>query len=164
MSGQLSAQESTGFEYVDLKEVDPNFKTVADGFYTLKVIKAFLKEFTYGPAAKKAGQTGQVAKFQFAITDDSSPERGRRVFASFFSDARGLGNMRRIMDATGVVQDDGEDIASWLEKLVQQGADFKTRVGIVPAIDFKTRQPRVDPLNGKPIMDNEIYWKEAIQA
>ena len=164
MSEQLSAQESQGFEYVDLKEVDPNFQAVPDGFYNLKVIKAFIKEFTYGPTAKKAGQTGQIAKFQFAVIDEGSPARGRRLFDGFFADARGLADMRRIMDASGVLQDDGESLAMWLEKLVAQGAEVKTRVAVVPAVDFKTRQPRVDPLSGKPIMDNKIYWKEAQPA
>lgn len=141
-----------GFEFVDLNEIDPTFKPIDDGIYCLKVLKAELKAYTAKTDTKnqKAGDQGQFVKFQLAVVNDDQ-YAGRRVFPKpLFPGNRAFRALRKIMDATGIVQEVGMPLADWLNLLSTTQPEFKAKVTQVP----DRRNPDV--------IDNDIDWREVL--
>lgn len=131
------------FDYVQLSEVDPTFKPIPANAYTLKIMKAEKKEFTYKQTRPKAGITagdiGQYVKFQLAVVDDPN-FAGRRLFETLFFGARELRILRRLADAIGVPQDAGVAFDDWLKKLSEEQPEFKTKVTEVEETNHATGQ------------------------
>ena len=149
-------QPNEGFSYVDLNEVDPNIKPLPTDFYQLKVLKAEVKEFKYKNATKggkQPGDIGEYIKFQLAVTNNDT-YAGRRLFPTLFFGARELRTLRKLMDATGVIQAPATPIAGWLAQLAEIQPEFKVQVLLV---DGKDAGP-----DGKPIPENQINWREIL--
>lgn len=142
----------TSFDHVDLKNVDPNFTPVPMGEYTLQVVKAERKEFVYKKAnpvsGTKPGDTGNYISMSFAITDDDNFS-GRRIFSTLFSGEGTFRNLRRLMDATGVIQEDGEGLIEWVERLGAANAVFKATVEVIQEKDA----------TGELVPKNAVSWK-----
>ena len=147
----------TGFDHVDLKSVDPNFTPVPLGEYVLQVVKGDVKEFTYKKdnpkSGTKAGDMGTYISLSFAITDDEHFS-GRRIFATLFPGEMALKNLRRLMDATGVTQGNGEPITEWIGRLPQANAMLRATV---ETVDEKTQDGGTAPKNA-------ISWKTVAPA
>jgi len=154
----IAATEEVGFEYVDLNEVDPSFKPIPPSIYTLRVLKAERKAFTY-KTGDKAGTEGSYVKFQLAITDDPSYS-GRRLFPALFSNARAFRGLRKLMDATGIQQEPGTTLDVWLAALTEAQPTYKQKVKYAAKYNKETKQEEV-VLNdkGEPA-DNDVDWNE----
>jgi len=138
--------EAIGYEYVNLNEVDPTMKPVPKDYYTLKILKAEMKNTTY-KTGDKAGQPLAFVKFSLAITDH--PEfAGRRIFPKpLFDGNSSYKKLRRLMDATGIPQEAGQPLDAWLAALSEQQPTFKG-----PVIQVADRR---DP----SVMDNDVdFW------
>lgn len=150
------------FDYVFLGDVDLSYKPIPAGVYTLQVIKGELKDFQYkkGP---RAGTSGNMLKFQFAVTDNENYS-GRRLFATFFSNDFDLRNLRRIQDATGVFQEVDEPLTEWAVRLAEVKPTFKIPVFLANAKDFSQRdKDRLDE-NGNTVPENTLNWREISPA
>ena len=153
------AEQVTTFDYAYLGDVDLTFKPIPTNNYTLQVLGAGLKAVTFKRDTPDEYE-GQIVKLQFAVMDD--PEfAGRRLYETVFPGSSGLRNLRRLMDATGVAQEETETIASWLERLQDIKPTFNILVQQRQA--QKSKVPQVDE-SGNPVMENFLVWKEATPA
>ena len=108
------------FSHADLKVVDPNFSVLPGGTYNLRFTKA--EVVPYGDLKDKE-------RISLALTVTGDPEySGRRLFESFFENDYSLKALKRIEGACGIPQDTGEPLASWLDRLVSEGAEVKVPV------------------------------------
>lgn len=119
------------FNHLNLAEVNPDIPALPDGEYTFVVIEAGVKDFTYKQDNPErgitAGQASTYVKFGLSVTDDAE-NAGRRVYTSLFPDNRAARYLRLIQDATGVIQEPGEEVNDWLKRLVEARATFKVPV------------------------------------
>ena len=118
------------FEYFNLHDVDPTFKPVDAGVYTLQCAKMTAQKKT--PASgKMAGQETLMINGTFIVTGDPTYS-GRRFFNTFWIhnpyDQKAL---RKLMDRTGVAQNPGESLIDWLAKMTQIQPTFKAKVDVV---------------------------------
>ena len=113
------------FEHVQLQRVDPNFELIPAGTYTFQVLKAAKVGYP------KDNPVNEKVDFQVAIANDERFS-GRRLFPTLFDDDKSLKIMRKIMDATGILHEDGEPLEEWLTRLVTERAEFKAEVQVVP--------------------------------
>lgn len=149
------------FDYVHLGDVDLSYKPIPAGVYTLQVVKGESREFKY-KKGEKAGTSGKMLKFQFAVTDH--PEySGRRLFGTFFPNDFDLRSLRRLQDATGVIQEVGEPIVEWVSRIAMVKPTFQIPVLLTNSKDFTSGQDRLDD-NGNTIPDNTLNWKEISPA
>lgn len=149
------------FSYVNLQEIDPAYSTLPTAVYTLQLQKASVKSFTY-KNGDKAGQTGSFASFQFVVLDD--PEfSGRKLFDSKFPSQGTLKDLRRLMDATGIVQEAGEDLGEWLGRVANESPKVKILVIQKEDLD-KNGNPKSLDFQGKPAKVNVLNWREVQPA
>lgn len=156
------ATAAVGCDYQDLNEIDPNYSTLPQDVYTLKVLNAEIKPIKYQRGAK-AGTEGEVIKFQFAVTQHPTLS-GRQIYVSFFPSEFVFKGLRRIMDATGVRQSPGSPLSEWLTALKEAGSTFKGLVIEKPDVDFKTGEARALDNKGNPVNKNELNLKEISPA
>jgi hypothetical protein len=150
------------FDYVFLGDIDLSYKPIPAGVYTLQVVSSGTKEFEY-KKGEKAGTKGSKLNMQFAVTDHDEYS-GRRVFAGFFPNDFDLRSLRRLQDATGVLQEEGEPLTEWAARLAEIKPTFKIPVLLTNAKDFSRKgQDRLDE-NGNPILENTLNWKEVQPA
>ena len=150
------------FDWVDLNEIDPFDKPVPRDVYTLKVLGINKKEFQYKKDSKtaKAGDTGQLINLTLAITNH--PEyAGRRFNETLFMRRQSLQILRRLMDATGVVQEPGTTLDDWMKTMSEVQPEVKVPVLIVPDTE-RDGTVKVDPATGKTLDKNVILWKEVL--
>lgn len=112
------------FEHVNLNQVDPNASSVPDGPYTFQVAGVYPKTYI-AKSGENAGQEGKYLSVRFAITGDER-YTGRSCFETFFPNKGSAIMFRKIMDATGIAQADGQPIEDWLKDLQSQGATFNS--------------------------------------
>jgi hypothetical protein len=147
------------FDYAYLGDVDLTFKPIPTNNYLLQVLGAGLKTVTFKRDTPEENE-GQIVKLQFAVVDD--PEyAGRRLFETVFPGSGGLRNLRRLMDATGVAQEETETIGGWLERLQDIKPFFNVLVQQKQSV--RSKVPQTDE-HGNPVMENTVVWKEATPA
>lgn len=137
------------FRYTDLNEVDPTFKAIPAKVYTLQVLSGVIVDTTAKKNSKRynIGDPVQFVKFSFGVVGDPN-YTGRRVFAQpLFFNAFALRAMRNLMDKTGVYQEPGTSLDTWLEKLTIEQPLIKLGVTEIPN--------RNDP----NVTDNDVDWK-----
>jgi hypothetical protein len=153
------SEQNDAFEYTALAAVDPNFTPVPQAVYTLEIVSAGPKAFTYSsdskPEAKNShqkGDTGKLYNMKLVITEDDTYS-GKNVFASFFPSEFTMKQFRRVMDATGIAQKDGQSISEWLTAFttLSPRARFRTLVEI-----------KEDGYKGNP--ENIVNFKEVLPA
>jgi hypothetical protein len=158
----LSTNQIEDFNYVNLQEIDPAFETLPTNLYTLQVQKAELKEFVYKPGSEKAGQTGSFVKFQFVVVDHDTYS-GRRVFETLFPSTFTFKGLRRLMDATGVVQEAGAPLTEWLGTLTNESPKFKIMVEQAEDVDKNGVAKNTD-FKGNPAKINRLRWNNVQPA
>lgn len=126
------------FEYINLSAVDPTAKPIPEGFYAGRVTGAAAKDFIT-KSGKNIGKPGRRYEFKFQITEDG-PARGRVVFDSLFHGEGALRAMRRLMDASGVPQDDGEPLSEYLTRLAKEQPEVKYKITVKSELD-RDQQP-----------------------
>lgn len=140
------------FDYVNLSEVDPNAKAVAEGFYKVRVTGAAVKPFT-AKSGPNAGKPGVRYEFKVQVAEDG-PARGRVIFDSLFHGEGALRAMRRLMDASGVPQEDGEPISEYLPRLAKES----------PEVRYKITVKKENDRDGQPVDRNRIDFYSATVA
>jgi hypothetical protein len=140
----MSTETNLDFEYLDLNTVDPN-NSIPAGFYTLQLLSAERKDHVFGENSKQPGVTGSKFIFKWAITGDNE-FAGRKLTSTIWQSSFAPVQFRKIADATGVGQKDGEAFFSWLSRLSDSGADLKVMVNKTDRgndIDYRTAVPNV---------------------
>ena len=148
------------FDWVDLNEVDPTDRPVPRDTYTLKVLSINKKKFTYKNPSKTAnvGDEGEFISLKMAVTDH--PEyAGRKFTESLFMRRTTLQILRRIADATGIMQTPGTALDEWFAQVNEVQPEFKVPVIVVPDTE-RDGKPKLDLATGKPLDKNIILWKE----
>jgi hypothetical protein len=156
-----------GFEYVDLKNVDPNF-TLLDGpeVYSFRITKAEMPTYIAkkDTATQKAGDEVKYIKFTFTVVDHPK-YTGRKHWEPLFgANDFNIRILKRIEEATGVVQ--GGSLASWLEELSTIQPVVKLQIDKVP--DGQTLQGVFTPNPGNVNADgsardkNVVNWKSGV--
>ena len=146
-----------GFDYVNLNEVDPNFKPIPQDVYTLQVLDAkkgggaLTKDVIGkgGEITRHAGDPYEYVNFSFAVTDHSEYS-GRRIWDTLFFGGKELRFMRKLADNTGVQQTGSFN--EWLQALKEAKPTFKTLVLVKP----DRRDATVDV--------NRVSWKDIVPA
>lgn len=157
MSTEAIIEQS--FDYTDLNQIDPSQQSLPTDMYTLKILKA---ELTSGNS-KSSGKPYQCVSMTMSVTDHPDCS-GRRLWERFFPGDFGLKSMRRIMDATGIVQVPGTPITEWLKELSVTQPTFKVQVQQVEDRDYKTGDPRSYDFKGDVAKVNKISWFNVIPA
>lgn len=126
--------EFNTFEYVQLSEVDPNFADVEPGVYNMKILAAE-KVNGVTKAGPNQGKAYERISLQYAISGHEKFS-GRRMFDSLFPNEYTFKILRRLSDNTGIAQEPGEPIESWLKKLSTVQPTVKLFVDTVPDVSF----------------------------
>jgi hypothetical protein len=143
---------SEAFDYVNLSEVDPNAKAITEDFYRVRVTGAAAKPFT-AKSGPKQGEPGVRYEFKVQVTEDG-PARGRVIFDSLFHGEGALRAMRRLMDASGIPQEDGEPISEYLPRLAKEA----------PEVRYKITVKKENDRDGNPVDKNRIDFYSASVA
>ena len=122
------SETQTGFDHINLNEVDPSAQSVPDGKYNFQVAGVQKKEY------KNENGEGEYLSIRFAITDTES-YNGRSFFASLFPNKGTAKQLRLIMDSTGVSQESGTPIDQWLQEVQTSGARFSCALETKPELD-----------------------------
>lgn len=145
------------FENLNLNDVDPTFKPIDEGPYILKLMSLLWKE---SKGTKETNKDVVYVSINGKFAVDNHPKfSGRKLYHNFF-----LGNsfeqkaLRRIADATGVSQNPGETLKDWAARISTTNPSFKVAVKVQQAIDFTTKEGRVD-VDGAPILENKIDFR-----
>lgn len=154
--------EQLTFDYVDLNQIDPSFSTLPEDIYTLRILK--MERLTYPKKVNgvPTGEDGQRIAVNLAVADHPSLS-GRRIFESLWPSNFTFRVLRRLADNTGVQQEAGAPIETWLQAVSEVQPLIKLKVG------FRTKRVQNGDgqwtseviLNdaGKP-QDNAIDWRE----
>ena len=147
------------FSRTNLNEVDPNYTTVPEGTYNMRVVKADLI-----PYVKPDGSDAERISLSLTIFDH--PEySGQRIWETIWEGSFGLRTMRKLMDASGIAQFSDEVLPSWLERLVVEKAEFKA---LVQDIEDLTRDgvpnPRTVRPDGSANKKNTVDWRTIAPA
>jgi hypothetical protein len=139
------------FEYFNLNDIDPTFHAIETGIYGFRVNKMEYK--TVVPkSGKNQGVEVPLIQGNFTVInhDQFSGRRLRHTF--WLTNTFDQKSLRRLMDATGILQEPGEPLSAYVERFsaAEPPAEFKTYVVKV------TKEE--DPLTGKPGEDNEMKW------
>ena len=152
----MSDVPQVDFENLNLNDIDPTFKPVEDGLYTLKLLSLVWKEF---PGKKDPTQTFVSINGKFGVANHPT-HSGRKLYHNFFlSNSYELKALRRIMDATGVAQNPGETLKDWAARISVEAPSFKVAVKQQQAVDFTTKEGKVDPVSGEPVMEAKIDFR-----
>jgi hypothetical protein len=116
---------TTNFEYLDLNTVDPN-NSIPPAVYALRLISADRKDHEFGPNSKTPGKLGSKFVLKWTVLDGEYA--GRKLNSTIFESSMAPVILRKIMDATGVGQKEGESFFSWIARLSDSGADLKVLV------------------------------------
>jgi hypothetical protein len=125
------------FDHINLNEVDPNASTVPDGPYNFQVAGVYPKTYAMKNNGVPTGETGNYVSVRFAIVD-SDRYAGRSYFEAFFPNKGTAKQLRKIMDATGIPQAEGQPIEDWLKTLQTSGATFGSYLLTKDEIDNRT--------------------------
>lgn len=154
----MEVAQVVDFENLNLNDIDPTFKPVEEGPYVLKLLGLAWKEST-GKKETNQGTVYVSLNGKFGITNHPK-HSGRKLYHNFFlSNSYELKALRRIMDATGVAQNPGETLKGWAERISVESPMFKVPVKQQQAKDFTTKEGRVDPASGEPVMENVIDFR-----
>ena len=147
--------DQTNFDYVNLNEVDPNDTLVDTGVYTIEVSNAEKKTFTY-KSGKSAGEEGFYYNFRLTVVDDAK-FAGTSIFTTLFPSNGTSKQLRRLMDAVGIQQKDGESVTDWLTNLKNERVRFKAPVQQVPDVNKDgVPNPRTVLPDGSPKIINKV--------
>lgn len=126
------------FDYIQLQDIDPTFKPVDAGMYTLQVnsIKAQVVEPKTG---KSAGTTKLLLKGSFTIVNDPNFS-GRKLWHTFWMDNQfNKVELRKLMDATGEEQGQGQPITEWATKFGELNPPAEIKVYVAVEKDWKDK-------------------------
>ena len=153
MSNEVTAFDvPEDFEYVSLSEIDPNAKPIAEAMYNTRVQS--IKTVDYVTKnGKNAGKPGRRYEFRLQVTEDG-PARGRVVFDSLFHGEGAFRALRRLMDATGIPQDNGEPLSEYLTRVAAEQPEVKYKITV------KTEKDR----DGNDVAKNRVDFYSATIA
>jgi hypothetical protein len=165
MTGMAQVQEMEfgGFDYLDLKTVDPNYTPIEEDVYTLKVLKL--------TGAMTTGNNGKekkpYVKGTFAVTNHNK-HSARRLFHNFWNitenSSRDAKDLRKLADATGVPQEGS--FSRWMESISQIQPVFKAPVQLKAKTTFNkdtnTRESVIE--NGEVVNENVIDFRNTQPA
>jgi hypothetical protein len=122
------------YQYFNLQDVDPTFRPIDQGVYTLQLAK-IAGQVKVPKSGKMAGQETLMINGTFIVTGDPTFS-GRRLFNTFWIhnpyDQKAL---RKISDRTGVIQNPGESLEDYFARLTQIQPSFKAKVDVVKEPD-----------------------------
>ena len=160
-------EQTMGFEYVDLKDVDPNFTLLyGPEVYSLRITKAEMPTYIAKKTTKNqtAGDEVKYIKFTFTVVDHPK-FTGRKHWEPLFGASDfNLKNLKRIEEATGVEQTGS--MVDWLGQLTTIQPVIKLQIDKVPDVNF---DGSINPNNLKsdgvtPKDKNVVNWKAGVQA
>jgi hypothetical protein len=130
--GQALAE--TNYEHINIMEIDPSYKPIPAGMYNLQINKLTPRLVTPNKG-KNAGKEVLVLNGSFTVVNEENYS-GRKLWQSFWaSNPVDLKDLRRIADATGVTQVEGQTLSEYaltFENL-NPPAEFKVPVDIEKA-------------------------------
>jgi hypothetical protein len=158
-------EQTMGFEYVDLKDVDPNF-TLLDGpeVYSLRITKAEMPTYIAKTTTKNqtAGDEVKYIKFTFTVVNHNK-FTGRKHWEPLFgANDFNLKTLKRIEEATGVEQTGS--LESWLGQLSAIQPVVKLQIDQVPDVNRDgTPNPQNCKPDGSPKNKNVVNWRAGVQ-
>ena len=126
----VPALEAVEFEHIIIMQIDPTFKPIDEGFYTLQVNKLTPKTGV-AKSGKNSGKPYMFLNGSFTVVNDENFS-GRKLWKSFWaSNPVDLKDLRRLADATGVVQEAGQTLSEYaaVYETLNPPAQFKVFVG-----------------------------------
>ena len=121
------------FDHINLSEIDPTFKPIDVGYYTLQV-NALTPKVITPKAGKNAGKSVLALNGSFTVVGDPN-FAGRKLWKFFWtSNPVDVKDLRKLQDVTGVTQEAGETLSDWAARFADLNppAEFKVFVGQEP--------------------------------
>lgn len=143
------SSESFEFDYVNLNEVDPNLRPLDEGVYTLRITKAEIRK-----GVAKTGKNWARFNFKFQVIDHPSSS-GRTFYDGLFANEFAFRMLRRLQDATGVTQEEGEPLSDWVARLETEQPEVRYLVKKVVYTNDNT---------GEQGEKNEVSWSDVATA
>lgn len=122
------SETQTGFDHINLNEVDPSAQSVPDATYNFQVAGVEKKTYTNEKGS------GEYISVRFAITDTEN-YNGRSFFQTLFPGKGTAKQLRLLMDSTGVPQEAGTPIDEWLKEVQTSGARFSCALKTADELD-----------------------------
>jgi len=120
----MAANDTNTFEYVHLNDVDPNFAPIEQGVYTLTIRELRRRSYFFKPDDPKVlsgdAVEGEVKGDRItyrAVISDHPELAGRTVRGTLWPRQSTFKALRRLADATAIIQDDEEGFDTWLERV-----------------------------------------------
>lgn len=133
------------FSHINLNEIDPTFQAIDEGFYMLQVNKLTAKVVT-PKAGKNAGRQVLVLNGSYTLVNDDQYS-GRKFWKSFWtSNPVDLKDLRRQMDATGVVQEEGQSLEEYAATFETLNPPAELRIFIGKEADYRNPEQTVNVL------------------
>jgi hypothetical protein len=158
MSTATTATQPEAFEHINLNDVDDARKPIPEGVYTFEVNKldpVYKKVQT--PTSEFYGQDQLVLKGSYTIVDDPNFS-GRKIWEDFRPAYRfAQVNLKKQMDATGVIQQDGESLNDYAAQFALLNPPARFQALLRCGFDKRDLGANGEPLEGtKP--RNSISW------
>lgn len=153
---------TNNFEYFNINDVDPTFQAIEKGVYGFRVGKMEYKIIAI-KNGKNAGQEVPVINGNFTVIN-SDTYSGRRLRHTFWvSNPYDQKALRRLADAVGVMQEPGEPLKDYIDRLstTQPPLEFRTFADTKPVVDRATGEMVMDA-KGNPQLDNEMKWNQVL--
>jgi hypothetical protein len=157
------------FRYADLKDVDPNF-TLLDGpeVYSFRITKAELTSYTAKTTNKNQTAGDEVDYVKLTLTVTNHPKfSGRKLWEPLFPGDFSLKTLKRIEEATGIVQTGSME--SWLAEVSQIQPTIKAQVDQVPDLMKEPGtgnmipNPKTVKSDGTAGLKNVVNWRSGVQ-
>lgn len=134
------------FTHLNLNEVDDSIKPIEPGVYTLEINKLEPVYRTISkPDSPFCGQSVLVLKGSYTIVDDESYS-GRKLWHDFWTPFKGAQiGLKRQMNATGVVQTDGESLEEYAKQFATLNPPARFQAPVTKEAD--RRDPTAPPVN-----------------
>jgi hypothetical protein len=152
---------SDTFQYFNVMDVDPTFKPIEPGAYTLQLAKIGAQVKT-PQSGKMAGQETLMINATFIVVDDPTYS-GRRLFNTFWiHNPFDQKILRKIADRTGVTQAPGESLTDWLAKLTQ----IQPRIKAPVTVQTENAYPPSQNPDGTPVTQevNKVDFRSIAAA
>jgi len=151
----MTNEMSNSFEYIHLNDIDPNFAPIETGVYSLQ-LKELKRRVYFYKADHPSVIAGDVAEGEVkgdritsrCVITDHPELSGRQVWNTLWPNQSTFKALRRLADATGIIQDDEEGFDAWLQRVEEEAPRFKCLVrnkqkgnDIETSVDFFQVQP-----------------------
>jgi hypothetical protein len=130
-NGNVALEAPAEFDHINIMDIDPTFKPIDPGFYTLQVNKITPK-VTEPKSGKNVGKSLLMLNGSFTVVNHEN-FAGRKLWKTFWTNNPvDLKDLRRLADATGVTQSPDQTLSEYVKTFEELAppAEFNIFIGV----------------------------------